>query len=300
MWPPWPPWPPVAPYPRLGLTRPTSRLVYADPVGLFSRLFGRSREPQCDESADAAKASQTISADTWDAMDTAARARWFGTQLEAVEATCDKAGIRVRAELGKAELRGMRGGRPIAVSVDDSGALELTVKLINRRGHLNLGPPLPGISDREDDDGEFWADDDDERAPLLGPGVALYARTKTLAERRAVWTGLPDDDRQRVLAWIGGGSGGGIGHHHVAARHQALESHQPVGPAFGVPVTPTILRGLDELLALAERFVEGDAPLEPIGAGPAWSPERQTCSYCSSVFYVDRGDPRCPACGASG
>lgn len=251
-------------------------------MGLFDFLFGKQKAPEPDPAA------------TWAEQDRQAHARWFGEQLRAVEAACEKAGIRVSAELGKAELRGMYSGRPIGIELDDDGRAELSVKFINRRGHLNLGPPIPGISDRPEGDG-FWADDNDTHAPVVAPGVAINATGKTIAEAQAVWAGLSGELRERIATWMAASP-----YTYVVARHQVIDAMVLVGPANGMDVAPTILRALELLVTIAQVFGEGEAPILPLGAGAAWMPERSTCAYCSTSFYVDAGDTRCPACGAPG
>jgi hypothetical protein len=265
-------------------------------MGLFDFLFGKTKQPRADASAGAEPTGPRMpSLAEWEDMDGGARARWLGAELEQVKALCEKAGVRISPDLGKAELRGTHGGRPIAVTLDDDCNAELTVKFINRRGHLTLGAPIPGISDRAPADEGFWSDDNDLVAPIVGQSVALLATSKTIEESQAVWDGLAPDARQRVLAWMADG----LGHHHVVARHQALESVELCGPRYQLAVVDRVMRSLAELIALAELFAEGEAAILPSGAGPAWTPEKRTCSYCSTTFFLEANDTRCPACGAN-
>lgn len=251
-------------------------------MGLFDFLFGKLKATEPDPAVGRAEQNGQE------------RARWFGEQLRAVEAACEKAGVRVSAEQGKAELRGSYAGRPIALEIDEDGRAELHVKFINRRGHLNLGPPIPGISDRVQSDG-FWAEDNDTHAPLVAPGVAINATAKTIVAAQAIWAGLPGELRERVATWMAASP-----YTYVVARHQVIDAMVLVGPGYRVDVAPAILRALELLVALAQVFGEGEAAILPLGAGPTWMPERSTCSYCSTSYFVEVGDTRCPACGAPG
>lgn len=251
-------------------------------MGLFDFLFGKPKATEPDPAA------------VWAGQSGQERARWFGEQLRAVEAACEKAGIRVSVELGKAELRGSYAGRPIALEIDDDGRAELNVKFINRRGHLNLGPPIPGISDRPAADG-LWVDDNDTHAPVVASGVAINATGKTVVAAQAIWAGLPEALRGRLATWMAASP-----YSYVVARHQAIDAMVLVGPPYRMDVAPAILDALELLVALAQVFGEGEVAILPLGAGPSWMPDRLTCSYCSSSYFVEVGDTRCPACGAPG
>jgi hypothetical protein len=253
-------------------------------MGVFDFLFGKRNaiEPGPDPAA------------VWAGLGEQERARWFGEQLRVVEAACEKAGIRVSAELGQAELRGNYADRPIAIEIDKGGRAELSVKFINRRGHLNLGPPIPGISDRPPADG-FWSEDADVQAPVVAPGVAINATGKTIVEAQAVWAALPGALRERLATWIAASP-----YSYVVARHQAIDAMVLVGPQYRIDVAPAILQSLELLVAVAQVFGEGEAVILPLGAGPSWMPDRSTCRYCSTSYFVEVGDTRCPACGAPG
>jgi hypothetical protein len=253
-------------------------------VGLFDFLFGKRKTTEPDP-------DPTV---VWAGQSEPERARWFGEQLRAIEVACEKAGIRVSAELGQAELRGSYASRPIAIEIDEGGRAELSVKFINRRGHLNLGPPIPGISDRPTGDGS-WSEDNDVHAPVVASGVAINATGKTIVEAQAVWAALPGTLRERLATWIAANP-----YSYVVARHQVIDAMVLVGPQYRVDVAPAILQALELLVAVAQVFGEGEAAIVPLGAGPSWMPERSTCRYCSTSYFVETGDTRCPACGAPG
>jgi len=228
----------------------------------------------------------------WEAMDSGARISWLGSELEQVKAGCDKAGVRTNPELREAELRGNLRGRPIAAKLDDIGCVDLRVKFINRRGHLIIGPPQA----RAEGDDEFWEDDaSDVVTPEIAPGLAITAFRSDLPAFQASWDSLDATGRERLIA------AHRLGASHIRIEHQRLEAVAFVGPQAQLPVAETIRAQLDALVAVAESFSEGPAPITPRHPNVAGAalPEQNTCSYCETTFYIELSDTRCPACGAN-
>ena len=263
-------------------------------MGLFDFLFRRSKPADDEpEPADPTAGPRMPSPDEWEDMDMTDRIRWLGAELEQVKATCDKAGVRTNPDLLETELRGNLRGRPIAAKLDDDGDLELRVKFINRCGHLILGPPQAQAEG--DDDGEFWDDATDVVSELIAPGLAILAFRSDFPAFQATWNSLDDAGRQQLIALPR------LGISHLRVEHQELESSSHVGPAYQIPVATTIQAQLEALVAVAESFSRGAAPIAPRHPNVAGAamPEQKVCAYCGTTFYVEIADTRCPACGAN-
>jgi hypothetical protein len=264
-------------------------------MGLFDFLFRRSDRVVDDdlESAASPAGPRMPSPSEWEDMNSPDRIRWIGTELEQVKAACDKAGVRVNPELLEAELRGNLRGRPVAVKLDDDGSVDLLVKFVNRRGHLIIGPPQ--ARPEGGDDGEFWDDNNDVVTPEIAPGLAITAFRSDLPAFQASWDSLDAAGRERLVAATT------LGVSHIRIEHQRLEAVSIVGPAYQIPVASTLRAQLDALVAVAESFSEGAAPITPRHPNTAGAalPEKIVCSYCGTTFFVEIGDTRCPACGAN-
>ena len=277
-------------------------------MGIFDRLFGRKQA--AETSVAEAAASPAVPA-SWKQRFAAAASvdnfdwSWGNARAHAVvheflgEArpsfgTPDRpAKIKERPDDEHIDLRGNYDGAPIRFAVWMSFGSFWTIEMkVPMSFHaLDLERDLekmPKVGDEEDP-----FDEDEERRVFVGKGVFFEGSDEDVARKLSVWQALAETDRDAIIE--------GMGRVDARALYYAGESiilnQTPALWELEEPIAYMRACG-DLMIRLRDAYAEAELPSADLVEPATLATARISCRYCSSLYFLSPGHPRCPNCGA--
>jgi hypothetical protein len=286
-------------------------------MGIFDRLFGKKKqdaeeEAQVDAEEEAqASVAEPAAAKTWkQRFEAAARAPNFDWEWGNAPAhkivheflseaapdfgTPDKpAKIKERPDDENIDLRGSYDRSPIrfAVWMSFGSFWTIEMKVPMNQNVIALERDLEKVPKAGDEDDPF--DDDEERRVFVGKGVFLEGDDEDIARKLELWRALPEDARDAIVEGMSDVDARAL----YYAGESIILSQTPGLPDLDDPVG--YMRACGDLLVKLRDAVGGadfpelmaETPAAGAGMGVA-------CKYCSSLYFLSPGHPRCPNCGA--